>query len=891
MSVRKRAGLGSRLLATILASVLVLSLVPAAAGAVTGLPEVLPTTTEWYVDPVAGSDSNGGASWDDAFASISAALEASDAHDVINLAEGTYTGEFPLDIGSYHDGLQFVGAGAGATVLDAESESRVFLVTSALVTFEGMTFENGMEFDIIDAGAGTATVMDAGTGGAVSGISAAMGFTDCEFNYNYARFGGAIAAYDSSLTVSGCDFFGNGYEYGIVEPVAQFSAYCEYGGAIGVEFSEYSIAESTFVENSAEYSGAAVFAALSQGPIDECDFIGNWSGGLLIGGATDIRTQGVDALESAPLLGGIVTVVEGGAGVTGSDFEGNFVMGGPISGYATQLEVADCDFTSNEALVGGVLMIGDPEALYTSDIAAATGVTPQVILLDPSLDVERCVVSDNYGSAVGIASLAARTNITNSLIVHNMDMMAGIYTAEVPYSSIINTTIADNNATFGVADATMVEPNASPSDIVPLPGSLEIYNSIIWDGDEYSVVGASVYASDLSTAVADVPMPLPETAADEDGNISEDPMFVAPAMGDFHLKAGSPCIDTASDFEGAPDDDLDGMSRPVDGDDDTVEDWDMGCYEFFGNTADRVAGDDRYQTAIEISQDHFASAETVVLATGRAFADGLSGSGLAGVYHAPLLLTDPAELSDGVAEEIERLGATHIVITGETDAIAQGVEDELLDLGLETDRIGGANRYETAALIAERIVEEDPNAGGLVFIARGDLFADALTASPVAYANHAPVLLVRPDELPPATIDIIEVLDATKVVVVGGAAAVSDNVASQASELLAAPTDRIDGADRYETSANFSEWAVEGGYAAWNVVGVATGEAFPDALSGGAAIGTQNGTLMLTPRDSVHSAIDDLLSAVGDEIVRLQLFGGVNAVDEATKTQLYSYLP
>ncbi len=221
----------------------------------------------------------------------------------------------------------------------------------------------------------------------------------------------------------------------------------------------------------------------------------------------------------------------------------------------------------------------------------------------------------------------------------------------------------------------------------------------------------------------------------------------------------------------------------------------------------------------------------------------------------------------------------------------RAIAAELEALDLTVERIGGVNRYSTAAMIAERIVEEDPDAGDLVFLARGDLFADALTASPVAYTNHAPVLLVRPDEMPAATVDVIETLGTSKAVIVGGTSAVSGNVAAKASALVASPTERISGANRYATAANFSEWAVDNGYAAWNVVGVATGLDFPDALSGGAGLGTQNGTLMLTPKDSVHPALDALLSDVGDDIVKLQLFGGVNAVDEATKTQLMGYLP
>lgn len=65
----------------------------------------------------------------------------------------------------------------------------------------------------------------------------------------------------------------------------------------------------------------------------------------------------------------------------------------------------------------------------------------------------------------------------------------------------------------------------------------------------------------------------------------------------------------------------------------------------------------------------------------------------------------------------------------------------------------------------------------------------------------------------------------------------------------------------------------------WNVTGVATGMDFSDALSGGAGIGSQDGVLLLTPADSLHPSVDDVLTENGSSVLRLQLFGGVKAVN------------
>jgi len=57
--------------------------------------------------------------------------------------------------------------------------------------------------------------------------------------------------------------------------------------------------------------------------------------------------------------------------------------------------------------------------------------------------------------------------------------------------------------------------------------------------------------------------------------ILADPLFVDPENADFHLQSGSPAINAGSSVS-APDHDLDGNARPVNGA------WDIGCYESAG---------------------------------------------------------------------------------------------------------------------------------------------------------------------------------------------------------------------------------------------------------------------------------------------------------------------
>ena len=123
-----------------------------------------------------------------------------------------------------------------------------------------------------------------------------------------------------------------------------------------------------------------------------------------------------------------------------------------------------------------------------------------------------------------------------------------------------------------------------------------------------------------------------------------------------------------------------------------------------GFDVDRFAGDDRYATARRIART-FAPEEidTVYLASGVNFADAVAAAPSV-TSDNPLILTTPDELHAEARRFLSDEGReiASVTILGGTAAISANVEEEIKALGIDTDRIAGADRYETAALIARR---------------------------------------------------------------------------------------------------------------------------------------------------------------------------------------------
>ena len=297
----------------------------------------------------------------------------------------------------------------------------------------------------------------------------------------------------------------------------------------------------------------------------------------------------------------------------------------------------------------------------------------------------------------------------------------------------------------------------------------------------------------------------------------------------------------------------------------------------------------RVQTALQISRATFPlnSVDTVIIASSDSWPDALVGTSLAGAHASPILLTSPGSLYGALPGEIARLGATKAVILGGTSAVSPAVEASVKSLlgAANVKRIGGANRYETARLVAAETVSiTGCYTNGTAFVTTGLNFPDALGAGPLAAARAWPIYLVPAGGLDATTANAMKSIGVTKALVLGGTTAVPASVDAALVSQVGATSTRLSGPSRYDTAAVVAAYGVANAGLSWDGLAIATGQNFPDGLAAGAAQGYARSVLLLTPSTSLAAAPAAALTAHKNSIVTVKFIGGSAALSPSVRT-------
>ena len=260
----------------------------------------------------------------------------------------------------------------------------------------------------------------------------------------------------------------------------------------------------------------------------------------------------------------------------------------------------------------------------------------------------------------------------------------------------------------------------------------------------------------------------------------------------------------------------------------------------------RVGGASDPDTSVLASRRLGAgSAGAVVIARHDNFADALAGAPLAAVHRGPVLLTPGDHVPQNVVDEAARVIAPSgtAFILGGPAAISPQVEAQLVGAGLKVLRLAGADRFGTAAAVAPRVNAAPSEA----FVVSGVSFPDAVVAGAPAGTRRAPILLVGPTNVPPATAAYLSTRPTAKRVAIGGPAAVGEAVAREV-----AVSERVSGTDRYATSVAVAQKF----FPSTNRLALTSGTRFQDALVAAPEAGRDGYPVILTASSPPNATYD-----------------------------------
>lgn len=295
------------------------------------------------------------------------------------------------------------------------------------------------------------------------------------------------------------------------------------------------------------------------------------------------------------------------------------------------------------------------------------------------------------------------------------------------------------------------------------------------------------------------------------------------------------------------------------------------------STGYRIAGDNRFATAEEISKNYFNRADTLYITSGHALTDALVMSPLTKGAEGPVLLTNAETLPIETIREVQRIKPTEIVIIGGENSVSLGVESKLRGLGYSVTRIAGSTRYETAVEIGKNVqLVSEANKAYLVNGVKG---VDAISISGPAKGEGAPVLLVGEDFLPDEVEKFLMENSINQVTLIGGSATLGLEIEKRLLELDIA-YNRIGGDDRYHTSLLINKSK----YTSSSDVFVANGTSLVDALSAGPVAGRGDIPLVLVAQDRVPVGVRSYVTSLGAS--KITTFGGVNSVSQRVMEEM-----
>lgn len=282
----------------------------------------------------------------------------------------------------------------------------------------------------------------------------------------------------------------------------------------------------------------------------------------------------------------------------------------------------------------------------------------------------------------------------------------------------------------------------------------------------------------------------------------------------------------------------------------------------------RIAGQNRYESAAQISREQFTNAKKVIVVNAQKYADALSATTLSdGKYS--ILYTEKDTLPTATRNEIQRLNPIEVYLLGGKQSISDGIENILKKYANKVTRIAGKDRYETSAKVAAMSNKKN------IVIASGENFSDPLYASSYAYSNNAKILLSSGKTLSRETRDYLlrNKSRIGNVTVVGGDKSISSATVRYIQSVTGKNVGRISGRNRYEGSVKVANSMNN------SKVFIASGEDFADALAISPLAQKLNAPILLSSKGKLDTSVIAFLNNFKSSIKDVFIVGGYRTID------------
>lgn len=288
-----------------------------------------------------------------------------------------------------------------------------------------------------------------------------------------------------------------------------------------------------------------------------------------------------------------------------------------------------------------------------------------------------------------------------------------------------------------------------------------------------------------------------------------------------------------------------------------------------------LAGDDRYKTAIAVSQRGWQNGtDNIVLVNSGSIVDALSATPFANSKNAPVLLTQKQTLNSDTEKEIKRLNAKNVYIIGGTSNVSNDIVNKLKSMGLNVERISGNDRYATSLAVAKKL----GNVSEVAVVNGVKGLPDAISIAPVAAKNNMPIVLSSPTSGISTFDDYIKNNNIKKSYIIGSTDSVSNSVANK----LPNPN-RIGGADRNQTNAMI----IDKFYTGTNLNnifvtknGMKNNDQLIDALAVGVLAAKENSPVVIVSSQLEKTQREVLSSKKASELTQVGAGGNENAFQE-----------